>query len=394
MMADDGRLERLRDWLTGEGHRVRFLETLFGELCNRLVGEGMPVERATLHARILHPMFMAARLLWKTGDEEAEVVRSGYGIAADPMFLRSPVYALFHGAEGIRQRLDVPGVEDAFPVYDELRAEGYTDYVGMPLVFTTGQRLATSWSTRRPGGFTTAELVVLERLCPLLAMAAEIRVNRRLARTLAATYLGARTGGRVLEGRIRRGDVERLQAAIWFLDMRGFTTLADRMDQDRLIERLNRFFEAFGEPVFAHGGEILKFMGDAMLAVFPDPAEGERCPPLQAAFAGLANLRTLNAELCALGEPPIDCGLALHWGEVSYGNIGTPERLDFTVIGPAVNEAARLQEVARTLREPIILSAAFAARTRHPTRSLGAHRVRGVEAPLAVFAPAEPKPVA
>ncbi|MFW5679033.1 MAG: adenylate/guanylate cyclase domain-containing protein [Pseudomonadota bacterium] len=383
-MTDDGRAAALRDWLTGEGARIRFVEVLLASLGERLVAAGIPIDRATIHVRILHPQFMAARMVWQPGLAEAEVTRAGYAMVDAPVFVNSPVKALFDGAEGLRQRLDRDLGADAYPIYAELRAEGFTDYVGLPLVFSTGQRLATSWATRRPGGFSLDELHVLDALRPILAMATEIRVMRRLARTLAETYLGERAGSRVLEGRIRRGDVEALQAVIWFLDMRGFTPLADSLPQDVLIDRLNRFFEAFGEPVFEQGGEILKFIGDAMLAVFDTEAPAD-CPPLAAADDGFARLRALNADLVEEGQPPIACGLALHAGTVSYGNIGTPGRLDFTVIGPAVNEAARLQSLGRGLGEPLILSATFAAGCGRPTRSLGRHRVPGLARPLEAF---------
>lgn len=382
-----GRLDRLRDWLTGEGARIRFLERLLAEFGARLVAEDVPVDRVTLHARVLHPQFMAARLLWQPGMAEADVRRAGFGMIDDPIFLASPVYALFEGADGLRHRLDRGPGADPYPILGELRAEGFTDYVALPLVLSTGQRLATSWATRRKGGFTTEELTELDALAPILAMASEVRIVRRLARTLAETYLGQRTGDEVLDGRIRRGDVIRIDAAIWFLDMRAFTPLADSLAQDLLIDRLNRFFEAFGEPVFAHGGEILKFVGDAMLAVFTDQ-EAATGAPLDAARDGFANLERLNEELAAAGQPPIDCGLALHQGAVSYGNIGTPGRLDFTVIGPAVNEAARLQTLARDLGQRLVLSASFAALCGRPTRSLGAHPVRGLDRPLEAFVPA------
>ncbi len=380
------RADRLRDWLAGDGARIRFLERLLAELGARFVDEGVPIDRLTLHARILHPQFMAARLLWRPGMAEADVARAGYGLVDDPIFLQSPVFALFEGVEGLRHRLDVAGPADPYPILGELREEGFTDYVGLPLVMSTGQRLALSFATRRPGGFTTDELVTIDAVMPTLAMAAEIRIVRRLARTLGETYLGQRTGSRVLDGNIRRGDVERIDAVVWFLDMRGFTALADSMAQDLLIDRLNRFFEAFGEPVFAVGGEILKFMGDAMLAVFTEAdASGAA---LDAAEQGFANLALLNAALAAEGQPPIDCGLALHRGAVSYGNIGTPGRLDFTVIGPAVNEAARLQALARDLGRSLVLSPSFAAGCGRPVRSLGQHAVHGLDRRLEAFEPA------
>ncbi|TVQ29683.1 MAG: adenylate/guanylate cyclase domain-containing protein [Geminicoccaceae bacterium] len=386
-MNDDPRIGPLRDWLLGEGARLRFLERLLAAFGARLGAAGLPIDRASLHARILHPQFMGARLVWVPGEDQAAIYLAGHDLFTDPVFQRSPVRLVFEGADGLRQRLEWSGDDDEFPILTELRAAGFTDYVAMPLPLSTGQRLAATWATRRPGGFATDELLVLDALAPVLAMAAEVRLVRRLARTLATTYLGERTGEWVLEGRIRRGDLERIEAVVWFLDMRDFTALAERLDPDRLIDRLNRFFEAFGAPIAAHGGEILKFIGDAMLAVFTGPAD-EPCRALAAARAGFANLDALNAALLGEGQPAIDCGLALHRGSLSYGNIGTATRLDFTVIGPAVNEAARLQRVGRDLGAPLILSASFAGACGAPTRSLGHHSVAGLERPIEVFAPA------
>jgi adenylate cyclase len=258
-----------KDWLLGEGGHLRYLEDVFAGVCARLRAGGLPLDRATLHNRALHPQFRAVRLLWEPGFARAEMARVGSATLTTQAFLQSPVRALFEGAEALRQRLDLEGgPPDTYPIYAELRREGYTDYVALPLVFSTGQRLATSWSTRRPDGWTTAELVALDDVRPLLAMASEIRILRRTGRNIAETYLGRRAGARVLDGSIHRGDIERIDAVVGYLDMRGFTGFVDTNPRDAVIKRLNRFFDIFGEPVDALGGEILKFMGDAMLTVF------------------------------------------------------------------------------------------------------------------------------
>jgi adenylate cyclase len=383
----------VRAWLSGEGGRVRFLEDVFAGVCAILCERGLPLDRATLHTRALHPQFRAVRFLWEPGYERAELARVGAPILSTPAYLESPVRALYEGAEGLRQRLDVATDEpDAFAIYAELRAEGYTDYAALPLVFSTGQRIASSWSTRRPGGWTTAELLAIDEIRPLLAMAAEIRILRRTGRNIAETYLGRRAGAKVLDGNIHRGDIERIDAVVGYLDMRGFTRFMEENPQEVVIGRLDRFFDVFGEPVEALDGEILKFMGDAMLTIFP--VDGDLCDAagraVDAAEAGFRGLAEVNADLARAGEAPIACGLGLHHGEVSYGNIGTATRLDFTVIGAAVNVAARLQQLSREVGEPFVMSDEVARACGRAVRPVGRFALRGVAATRDVFAPAEP----
>lgn len=382
-----------RDWLLGPGAKVRFLEDVFAGVCARLRDGGLPLDRATLHSRALHPQFHAVRFLWQPGFGRAELARVGAQMLSARAYLQSPVRALYEGAEGLRQRLDIPTDRpDRFSIYTELRADGFTDYAALPLVFSNDQRIASSWATRRPGGWTTEELVAIDTVRPLLAMAAEIRILRRTGRNIAETYLGPRAGARVLDGKIHRGDIEWIDAVIGYLDLRRFTQLVDQQPQERVIHCLNRFFDVFGDPVDALGGEILKFMGDAMLTIFPvdgDLADAaERA--VDAAVTGFRGLGELNEEFARCGEPPLACGLGLHHGEVSYGNIGTATRLDFTVIGAAVNVAARLQQLSRDLDEPFLMSRDVAHACGHPVRAVGRFDLRGVAATREVYAPADP----
>ncbi|MEO1091774.1 MAG: adenylate/guanylate cyclase domain-containing protein [Pseudomonadota bacterium] len=391
-MDVDGLRQELVEWLTGDGASIRFLDDLFAELCKRLVAMGLPLERATMHLRTLHPQFQAARFLWAPGMNTAELRRVTGPIFNQPAFLNSPVRALYEGAEGLRQRLDLGAdmLDGTFPIYAELSADGFTDYAALPLVLSNGQRIASSWTTRRPGGWHTEELMLIDGVRPVFAMAAEVRITRRIMRTLMETYLGERTGARVLEGRIDRGGVEHVEAAVGFIDLRGSSIYAEHAPQAAVIRRLNAFFETFGEPLVAAGGEILKFMGDAMLAVFVAADHADAADrAVAAARQGFADLVLLNEDLREAGEPPIACGLALHWGEVAYGNVGTPTRLDFTVIGPAVNLAARLQELGRNLGEPLVLSEHLARRCSTRNRSIGRHGLRSLDRRIEVFVPAE-----
>lgn len=343
-----------------------------------------------MHLRTLHPQLVGATLEWRPGMREAAVRLHDRSTIATPAYLESPVRALFEGAEAIRERLDSYGAgsDPRYAILAELQAEGFTDYVALPMTFTDGKRHASSWATRRPGGFATAELLELDDLLPLLAMALEIRLNRRIARILLETYVGPRAGRRILDGEITRGSGETLRAAIWYTDLRGFTRLSQHTPLDRLLAVLNRYFDIVGDAVTARGGEILKFIGDGVLAVFPLET-GEACTrAYEAALATCRGMREWNEERRAYGESPIGFGLALHVGDVLWGNIGTATRLDFTVVGPAVNAAHRLEGLAKELGREVVLSEAFVAvcpHSRDRLRPLGSFRLRDIDGPVAVY---------
>lgn len=399
---DTGRWPRRRsraiDWLVRESVRERFIDDVFARVCELLRADGLPLDRATLHLRALHPQFIGATIEWRPGMAAAEVRFHDRSTLATRAYLDSPVRSLFEGAEGIRRRLDHEG-PDQRPlgnIFAELQAQGFVDYVALPMTFTDGRRHACSWATRRPQGFDTRELLELEELLPLLAMALEIRLNRRIARILLETYVGERAGRRILDGDITRGSGEVVHAAICYTDLRGFTRLSQQLPVDRLLTLLNRYFDIVGDAVSEHGGEILKFVGDGLLAVFPLES-GEACGrAYAAALAAQRGMHAWNAERLAYGEPPVGFGLALHVGDVLWGNIGTATRLDFTVVGPAVNVAHRLEELAKALRREVVLSGTFAAgcpASRIRLQPLGSFRLRDVEEPIEVYAPAEPSPV-
>jgi adenylate cyclase len=378
------------DWLVGHSWRLRFLEEVLDGLCRRLRETGVPLDRATLHVRTLHPQFMGATLLWRVEAREVELRVIGREAMNEARFLNSPVRALYEGAEGIRQRLDIPAPpgRPEYGVYADLRAEGFVDYVALPMIFSDGRRHACSWATRRSGGFDTADLVRINDLLPVLQLVAETRVSRRIARTLLEVYVGKFAGARILAGEIERGSGTTLRAAIWTCDMRGFTMISETWPRDAVIECLNEYFDTMAVPVERHGGEILKFIGDAMLAVFP--LEGpEACHrALQAAVEARDAMRALNGRRRAAGRNEIGYGIALHVGDVMYGNIGAASRLDFTVIGPAVNVAARLEGLSKELRRHVLLSGPFANMCGCSAEflvSVGHYRLAGVARELEVF---------
>ncbi|HKO09011.1 MAG TPA: adenylate/guanylate cyclase domain-containing protein [Alphaproteobacteria bacterium] len=374
-------------WLLGEGRRIDDGGVFFGELCQRLVAAGLPLWRANLSVRVLHPQLNAVYYRWWRGGE-VERLESEHGSEHSDAYLSSPIRVIYEGAAGLRRRLDRPDPHLDFPILAELKAAGATDYVAMALPDSADRPAAVSWTSDRAGGFATDDLTLLNDMLPILSLVVEVHKLRRIGASLLDVYLGAETGRRVLEGAVQRGQLETIHAVLWYCDLRGFTHLSDTLPHDELITLLNEYFEAVGEPVIARGGEILKFIGDAMLAIFPLDLELDRSatqPALAAAGDALANVRELNARRAANGQRSIKLGIALHIGDVGYGNIGAPTRLDFTVIGSAVNKVVRIEALSKALDRPLLLSADFARRYGQPLLSLGFHALRGISEPEEVF---------
>lgn len=388
------RLSSALDWLVRETSTLPFVDDLYAGFCERLVAEGVPIDRATMHLRTLHPQFWGARVLWRPGMKEAEIATIEPSMLEDPRFLHSPIKALYDGADGIRQRLDLPDAEhgDNYGIYAELRDEGLTDYMALPMQFTDGKRHAATWSTKQPGGFSTADLIEINDVLPILAMAVEIRLNRRITKNLLNAYVGRHAGERILSGDIRRGAGATVRAAIWNCDLRGFTRISEQWPRDDVIEWLNEYFDVMAAPVERHGGEILKFVGDGMLAIFRLESPDACNQALQAAVEARRGMRELNVRRTQRGSFELGFGVALHVGDVMYGNIGTATRLDFTVIGPAVNVASRLQTLTKELRRQVLLSAPFAflcGCSAEFLATLGRYPLRGLDEPIEVFGLAE-----
>ena len=271
-------------------------------LCERLVAAGLPLARASFHVRILHPQLFGIGYYWQRGSDEIRVFRAEHGIQETSVYQQSPMRILFEGAGAVRQRLDLPDVAFRFPLFDELRDEGLTDYVALPVTFSDGKIHGTTWSSDPPGGFTTGDLAQIYDLLPAFSLLLEIYLNRRIAITLLDTYVGHAAGERILRGQITRGSGETVRAAIWFCDLRGFTALAERLDRDRLLACLNQYFDRMAKPVQDHGGEILKFIGDAMLAVFPLDTSDACRRALQAALDARSAMAELNRRAAGAGR--------------------------------------------------------------------------------------------
>lgn len=380
------------EWLAQEGPGLPVGELIAG-LSERLLAAGVPIDRATLHLRLLDPQFRGVSIEWRP-DQPVEEIRRAHGVELTEAYLRSPFMLVAEHGVGVRRRLTGPNAQIGdFPILADLHEEGFTDYAMMPLAFHDGTPNALSLATRNPGGFSEGDLRRVSSLLPMVTLAVEVISQRGQVRTLLRTYLGDDAGERVLAGTIKRGDVERMNAAIWFSDLRGFTAMSERVAPEVLIATLNDHFEVMNRAITAHGGQVMKLIGDGVLAVFPTPVREGACPyagcaALDAARDAVRGMAELNARRRALGQEPLAFGLGLHAGEVLYGNIGAPERLDFTVIGQAVNEASRLEVLARDLGRTVAISSTIARIVEHMGRRLeplGTFHLRGLAAEEEVY---------
>jgi uncharacterized protein (DUF427 family)/class 3 adenylate cyclase len=379
----------LVDWIVRDAWRLRSVEPLVLGLGRKLDEAGMSILRMNLIVRTLHPQVMGTVHIWERGRNAVDRIELSHARSREEMFLASPFVHIFEGRGGVRRPLEGPEAKLDYPILADLREQGATDYAAMPIHFSDGQVHALTLATDRPGGFETAQLGNLHEVLPLVGRLVEAHAMRNTARTLLGTYLGRNTGGRVLDGLIRRGDGEVIPAVVWWADLRGSTALAERLPRERYLELLNHFFECTAGPAIEKDGEVLKFIGDAVLAIFPlqdDPRAADHA--LAAAREALARIERFNAAQ-GEGDPRLAVALALHLGEVNYGNIGIEGRLDFTVTGPAVNTVARLERLSKSLDRPIVTSGDFARLVGDEVVCLGSHELRGLSTPIEVHTPKE-----
>src|SRR5579863_7353177 len=381
---DTHALQKLTEWLVDGARSAPNPSRMMAETCERMVAAGLPLWRVGVFIRTLHPDVIGRNFIWRPG---AEIVSgtANYDVLDSPEFLRSPLSIVFNERREVRARMDGPDAR-RFPLFDDLRAEGATGYIALPLLQVDGTAHASSWTTKQPGGFTDEQLKALHDLIPPLSRLIEVTRWRFTASILLDTYVGNRAGGRILGGQIRRGHAETMDAAIWLSDLRGFTALSDRLPAESMIDILNQYFDCQVSAIKTHGGEVLKFMGDGLLAVFPiDEYVGDVrqvcAQVLKAARESRANVEALQYPIGETIER-FRFGVALHVGRVLYGNIGGGNRLDFTCIGPAVNLAARMEKIAGSLHRTVVASRAFAQACPDRWDELG-------EFPIAGFSKAE-----
>ena len=388
-------INHVADWLMAQALDDTDLESVVMGCCERLHAAGIPLFRGHFAFTVLHPLYGAMGITWNRGKG---VTVQGYphvpGEQTTEQFTQSPhFYMLERNLDYLRCRLD-SGKGLDFPVFEELREQGGTDYLAFVTPFTPGSRdgMLGSWATDQPGSFTDHEIDALLRIQDRLAVACKMAVRSVLTHNVLSTYLGDKAGEQVMKGQIHRGDGESIQAVIWYSDLRGSTAMADTLPRQDYISALNAYFDAAGGAVVDAGGEILSFIGDGLLAIFPIKSGTKGYGKasrraLDAARDAYRRIDKANAERQASGAAPLHFGIALHKGEVMFGNVGVPERLTFSVFGAAVNEAVRLEKLTTSLKEPILVSDVIAETVDAGWRPLGEHALRGVERDVPIFAP-------
>ena len=372
------------------------IEILAG-LCERMIGAGLPLVRASVANDLLDPTFGGRGVRWLRGQGGLEEPFARVDDAlADESWTRSPFFFLVESSQPtLRRRLDATYRCGEFPMLDQFQEEGVTDYVAFIARVGESVRLGevkgivASWTTDAPNGFTDAQIELLGGIMPELTLVFMLRTTHRIARTVITTYLGSDAAERVLAGNIVRGRAEPLRAVVWYSDLIGFTRISDTASADTVLALLNDYAEAQVEEIEAHGGHVLKFIGDGILAIFPHDETALACKrALDAAAKQRHRISALNVRRLAAGLPVTDTHLALHVGELLYGNLGSPRRLDFTVLGPAVNEAARIEALCGSLEQTVIVSSAFAeaaGESRCLLVSLGRYAMKGVARPQELF---------
>lgn len=368
---------------------VAELDLLRG-FCERVVAAGLPLSRATVIIDTLHPVHEGRAFRWgadQPGGAMLEYGRTSEGEAAEN-WRQSPLHRLLHSGEAMLRRCFARGDPADFPALETMRSEGETDYLALIQRFAADGVVGemdcvySYWTTQAPGGFRDEDVAALGRLAPLLALAVKCRALARIAETLVETYLGRDAGRRVLAGRIARGVADRIDAVLWFSDLRGFTRLTEAADPGEIIPFLNDYAETVIASVYEAGGDVLKLIGDGALAIFRADDPGDACAcALRAEALMRERVKTLNARRRDAGLPHTKPYLGLHIGEVLYGNIGSNDRLDFTVVGPAVNEVSRIAALCRSAEQDVLVSSAFAAALgpgRARLVSVGRYALRGV----------------
>jgi adenylate cyclase len=404
---NDAFFDELSSWLVQAGLADEPETDIVSGFCDRCAAAGIPLARAQVLIDTLHPVHEGRLFRWGSGPAEPPSIEYGrtspellaalgsepHDVDAAARWLRSPFYRMLQTGESLlRRRLSIAS-QDEFPILSDLVAAGLTDYVAIIARFAGEHVIGDmdcvyfSWTTRAPNGFDDRDVAFLERMAPYLALAIKSVSLARMTETLMETYLGRDAGQRVLSGRIVRGITEHIDAVIWFSDLRGFTRITDAAPE-QVIPLLNDYADAIVSAIHEHGGDVLKLIGDGTLAIFTAADRAHACgAALSAAIDARVTIAELNRHRAANGRPTTDMYLGLHVGEVFYGNVGSRERLDFTVIGPAVNEASRIAAMCRSVDQPVLMSSAFAGVDGVKRRlvSVGRYALRGVAHPQELF---------
>lgn len=391
-------LDRVSYWLQQSALNGASLETLVEGFCERLAAAGVPLLRVHLSFSMLHPLYDALGFTWVRGKGmEIEGFRATASEKDTARFLNSPYFHLLsNNLQHLRRQID-PLAPSEFAIFDDLKEMGATDYLAFVQSFGEGtnQGMLGSWTTDVPGGFGDNVIEALLEIQNSLAVAAKMAVLGKLADNMVTTYLGSNAGKRVLSGQVRRGDGETIRAALVMGDMRQSTILAEKAGRQAYIDTLNEFFDAIAAPFNKNGGEILSFIGDGFLAVYPcgrhrEPSQVATRAAMAAVRHATVRMVDMNDERKKKGLGEIRYGLGLHVGNVMFGNVGLKDRLTFSTFGSAVNEVSRLQGLTKTYSShPIVASQAFATYCGGDWVTLGEKKLRGVEDKVTVLAPGE-----
>lgn len=388
-------LSDIEDWLLHGAFREEDMASFLESLCWRFVVAGFHVDRVFLNISTLHPQLVGFAWIWNKADGLCDEVRVSNSAEESDSYLKSPLFPVFEFGETIRRNPTTDAALAEFPLMAELAQAGITDYLAFPLSGAE-TRHAISLATKHPSGFDNSDLVALRRLLDLFALHVERYSSAQISNNTLNAYLGSNAASKVLAGSIRRGAGEPIQAIIWVSDLRNFTGMSDHIAGRDMLEVLNAYFEAMVQAVQSNNGQVLKFIGDGLLAVFPfiddEQAKTSARLALAAAREAFQSFDQLNASPPAMlekidGWRPLRAGIALHEGDVFFGNIGGSARLDFTVVGPAVNEASRVEGLQKTLNRRILITGAVAPYLDCKLDYLGDHQLRGVSKSVSVYSP-------
>jgi adenylate cyclase len=388
---DHDTIENIIEWLIGDARQIGSFARTIDELSWRLVAAGIPLLRVNLRGGTLHPQFLGSVYIWWRTSARTQEIMITHEVADLVPPAQNPVIRV-GGGEILRRSLEAPEAQLDFSILHDLKALGGTDYFALPVGGAFGPRAyMAAYVTDRPDGFLEREIADLTAVSERLSIAADMNSQRQIAENVLKAYLGPQTGRKVLAGQIRRGSGEAIAAVLWSSDLRRFTQLSDQLPGEKVIGILNDLFDLQAKAIVGHGGEILKFIGDGLLAIFPVPNPDEAphitANALAAAKEALAALDIPREGASLANEPPLEIVIALHYGTVIYGNVGAADRLDFTVIGPAVNLVSRIEAIAKSLDLPLIVSDDFANAYGGTLKSLGQHQLRGLELPHELFTP-------
>jgi adenylate cyclase len=394
---DDAQLAEIACWVSEAGLRGVDETTLMTDFCTRLVAQGLPLTRAQVFIDTLHPTHGGRAYVWHAA--KAATTASEYAQMSDAEMLarwqQSPFYRLLESGEPVMRRKLTAETLAEFPIFNELFTAGMTEFVAVVDRFDADAVIGdmdcvySSWSTDAPEGFTDWQVRALRRLTPVLALAIKSDTLGRIARTLVETYLGRDPGARVLKGNIARGISAAIDAVLWFSDLHDYTRICDHAQTDEIIPFLNDYAETVISAIHDNGGDVLKLIGDGTLAIFTGEDRDTACrAALAAAQKALDRVAVLKDQRQTAGLPATDLYLALHFGRVVYGNFGSRDRLDFTVIGPAVNEVSRIAAMCRLIDQPVLVSSAFFGSLgpqQQDLVSVGRYALRGVAQPQELF---------